>query len=395
MLDGAPDRNNFGKRLIKLRLQPFSCDCTSKGCHEQAAVAYTWPIRHHFLMRILTLLISFTLITTPFLAAAQEPIKIGAAQVLSLCPGVGQPGLHLGEPRSAQDPTFLSKINHLPRDFEPFTEADLDLTSWSDRLAGITYLAASPDGAFNQLWIETLQESLEAEGWTPSPRRHLAATGMLEAKMYEKTVQAKQGSLTLLVQFDTPGALILSCGDVSLLELANEEYEGRLAPGTPRPVPPIGGMQVPLPTEKDCAEPELLSAFSDVHKIDETNLAFRKLVAGGETIADLKRHQDRLHSWLRWRLIGSGKVTQQRIWELGDQANASSDAEGMEMMQAMFEKLTRVTQAQEKGDPSALCKAMVGLVIATAHKEQRDTELWIRANAALEEEARNLGLKLD
>lgn len=289
----------------------------------------------------------------------------------------------------------MAHINHLPSSFAPFTEADLDLTGWSDRLAGISYLAASPDGAVNQAWSDTLQESLEAEGWTRSPRRHLAATGMLDARMYEKIVPTGQGLRTLLVQFDTPGALMLSCGDAALLELARAEYEGRLAPGTPRPVPPVGGETTQLPAETDCTDPSLLSVFSDPKKIDETDPAFQKLTAGGDTIADRKRYQDRLHTWLTWRLLGSGKVTQDRIWELGSKANPGTDNVAMEMMQTMLGELNRVTEAQEKNDPAAMCKAMAGFIIATARKDQLDTEHWIRANTALEEEARRLGLQLD
>jgi hypothetical protein len=37
----------------------------------------------------------------------------------------------------------------------------------------------------------------------------------------------------------------------------------------------------------------------------------------------------------------------------------------------------------------------VGVIVTTAQKDQADIDHWTRANSALEEEARRLGLKLD
>lgn len=357
-------------------------------------------IRHHPGMRIPTPFWPATLLATALLssalpATAQRPAQIGAAQALALCPVVGQPGLRFGAPRSAQDATLLAQINQLPASFAPFTEADLDLTSWSDQLAGITYLAASPDGADNQAWGEALQDSLEAEGWVPAQRPHLAATGMMDARMYEKTVPSAQGPLTLLLQFDTPGALMLSCGDAALLERAHAEADGRLAPGTPRPKPPVRREATSLPTEAACADPKLLRVFSDPYKIDELDPAFQKLIAGSTLIAAQRRHQDRLNGWLRWRLLESGQVTQDRIWDLGGDANPGTDAIAMDLMQAMLVQLGEVAKAQEQGSPAAMCRAMVGVIVTTAQKDQADIDHWTRANSALEEEARRLGLKLD
>ncbi len=352
-------------------------------------------ISHLSGMRIVAAAVSAALLVTANPAAAQEPVRIDAKQVLSLCPTVGQPGLRLGAPREGQDPAFLARINQLPPSFAPFTEADLDLTGWSDRLAGINYLAASPDGAVNQAWGDALQQSLEADGWTPSSRRHLAATGMMDARIYEKTVATAQGPLTLIVQFDTPGSLMLSCGEAALLELAHEEYEGRLAPGTPRPLPPADSAEARLPVEADCADPALLAAFADTKRINEYGPAFRKFAAGSDAIHARKRYHDRLHGWLVWRLLGSGKVTQDRIWELGDKANPGTDKVATELMETMLGQLGQVAQAQEKGDPAAMCRAMAGVIIASANKDRRDTEHWMRANAALEEEARRLGMQLD
>lgn len=325
-------------------------------------------------------------------ASAQAVWQTDAKRVASLCPALGLPGVFLGEPRSSQDPGLAERLNNLPPAFAPFTEADLDFTPWSDQLASVTYHAASPDAAANKAWAEALGKSLLLAGWTVSARKELASPLGVNARLFEKEADTSQGKRTMLVEFDTPGARMLRCGDVRLLELAKIESEGRLESGSRRPVAPQNNAPGRMPNEADCMNPALLAAFRQPRLIDETVPEFRELAAGGELISEQRRFGDRMHTWLVWKLLGSGQISQERIWELEDMADPEGSDGTVAMQERTIEALGMVAQAQSQNDPSKVCKSLVKAMIATAEKDGRDVIRWAKVNQALETEAQRLGI---
>ncbi len=335
-------------------------------------------------------------LVTPAPALAQQPTIafVDAAKAASLCPGLGLTGMVLGASRAQQDQTLARRLNNLPADFAPFTEAELDFTAWSDRLAGVTYRAASPDGDVNRAWAEALEDNLLSAGWTPLDSRDLASPLAFDGKLFKKRVEGPQGARTLLLEFDIPGALMLRCGDLDLFEIGQEESEGRLAPGTPRPVAPPTAPPAPLPKAADCDDPALLAAFETPNQVDESAPAFRAFIAGGEQIFARKRHGERLRAWLTWTLLGSGRVDQERIWDIEEAATPDDDAQ-TPLLQGLLGAMGGTVEAMQTGDAGKTCRSLVSVMAATAEKDEYDATRDARINQALEAEARRLRIAVD
>jgi hypothetical protein len=326
----------------------------------------------------------------PTFAATTAIKRIGANEATSLCPSLGQTGLLFGDPSSRQNPDFVEHLNQLPPQHAPFAEAALEFTPWSDRLAAVGYIAASPNGDANRLWGKELEESLRQAGWIDSARSDLTSAIAAAPKLFEKSFDTPDGRRTIVLEFDISGGLMLRCGDADLLSLSRDERDGQLEPGSPRPAALQAGPGMPLPTEAGCSNPAVLEAFKTPGHVDETVPALRRLMEGGFQIADQKRQAERLHTWLAWRLRTSGQVSEDRIWQVEEAAVPQADKADvvglMNMLSAAGEGF------QSRNGPGAFCRSMIGLVIGTVETDQREIARWAKINAALEVEARKHGI---
>lgn len=328
---------------------------------------------------------------------AQAPAfhAISPAQVEGLCPGVGLPGTVLGASRSAQDPAFVNGLNQLPARFPPFSNAELDLTNWSDRLAAITWRGASPDGDVNQRTMDAFRTAMTAAGWVETVQGDLMSPLGFDAVLFEKDLPTNLGVRRMLVEFDTPGALMLRCGDAELMELALAEREGKLVPGSPRPAAPMPFAAAPLPDDAVCADPAVQAVFADDDRIDENNPVLRQLMAATEGPRAANRAGERLNVWLKWKLLGSAKVDADALWTVQEQASAHDG-------DAMTEELTRFLQtgvalmeARKAGDRARTCQAFLGMMRHQHARDVREAAQWVKVNAAFEAEAARLGVTLD
>ncbi len=328
-------------------------------------------------------------------AFAQSLKPIDAAQIDRICPGLTMPDLSLGKPRSQQDSYFLKQVNRLPEAFAPFTEADLEYTPWSGLLAGITYRAASPDGEVNRNLAQTLESSLLAAGWTKSDRTDLASPLVFAAQHFSKEVETPQGKRALFLEFDTPGAVMLRCGDRRLFEIQKKEYEGELEPGSRRPrQPPTASKEAKVAAISDCDDTLLLQSFGKATTIDESSPAFVEFIAGGASLSEYEQYQARIVTWLKWALLDSTKIDRERIWELEDQANRGKAQQTLSLLGMMFEKVMQADAAMKSEEPKAACQSFVAFMQAQAEKDRRDIAYHERVAKILEQEAARVGLDL-
>ena len=338
--------------------------------------------------------LSAALMTCPWptFAASYSAKQVEAKEAAFFCPTLGQPGLRLGEPRWRQDQALVARLKKLPAEYAPFTEADLDYSEWSGRLASITYRGESPDGAVNVAWMAGVEKNLREAGWTESTGNDLSAAFLSNPKSFEKQVNTSQGSQMLFLEFEANGAVMLRCGNARLVEISKEERDGQLEPGTPRPVT-APTTPAPLPNQGDCASPAVLAAFSQPGKVDESSPAIRALTLGGHQRAEQALEIERLHTWLSWKLRMSGKVDQERLWKIEETVAASEgkDNAGTEA-KALLHALSSAAQGQ--GSPAATCRSMVALMNSMGEMDEREIARRSRINRALEAEARRLGIDL-
>lgn len=330
-------------------------------------------------------------------AGAEKPAlhRITAAQVEGLCPGVGLPGTVLGAARAAQDPALVGTMGQLPARFAPFAEAELELTDWSDRLAAITWRGASPDGDVNARTMEAFRAAMAAAGWSETVQGDLMSPLGFDAVLFEKDLPTNLGLRRMLVEFDTPGALMLRCGDAELLELALAERGGQLVPGSPRPALPAPGPRAALPDDTACADPGVQAVFADDDRIDESNPVLRRLMAAGEQSSAMSQAGKRLNTWLKWKLLGSGKIDDAALWAVQDRAEAPDGASLTREMTGFLEAAGAMMQARKAGDRAQTCRAFLDVVRLQHTRAQREAAKWAAINGAFEAEAARLGIALD
>ncbi len=304
-------------------------------------------------------------------------------------------GSVLGGPRSAQAPDFVNTLGRLPASYAPFAQAELDLTDWSDRLAAITWRAASPDGYVNQRTMDAFRAGMAAAGWAETVQGDLMSPLGFDAIMFEKDLPTNLGVRRMLVEFDTPGALMLRCGDAELMELDLAERDGQLAPGSPRPVVPVLGPPAALPDDSACGDPAVQAAFSEDDQIDENNPALRQLQAAMLPVSAARSTGERLTVWLKWKLLGSGKVDDAALWDIQDRAvPADGDALTGEFTR-FLEGANGLMQARKAGDRAQACRAFLGMLREHHAGDLRKVAEAARVNAAFEAEAARLGVALD
>lgn len=331
-------------------------------------------------------------------AFAQEAPKpvITADLVAKLCPVTGMPGLKLGATRKEQPPELLRNLRRLPDDFGPFTEAELDTTAWSNRVAAITYRAASPDGDVNEQLLYDFDDRMQAAGWngTVTDKTILPLSGF-GGRTLEREVEGPEGKQVLLLEFSAGGALALRCGDPALLELDQRERDGTLEPGTLRPVAPPYDPSLRLPDAAACRSVAVQEATADRDKFDEAAPEMVPFLAAATQEADRSFFGKRLMTWLEWKLLGSTKVADDGLVKIKEKAaKADVDAEMTRMMQflALGGELAK---AREAGDKFASCDALRRLMAFEYQGHQAKWAYWSRVNTALEAEAKRLGIALD
>lgn len=331
----------------------------------------------------------------PAFAAAPPPV-ISADLVARLCPVTGIAGLKLGATRDEQPSELLRSMRSLPDSFRPFTDAEVETTAWSGRVAAVTYRAASPDGEVNDALLESFDETMTAAGWAPVVLEHaITPLSVLGGHALAREVDGPQGKQKLLLEFDASGALALRCGDPELLELDQRERDGTLEPGTARPVEPAYDPTLRLPEPAVCQSPGLEQIFAAPGTLNEDAPELAQFAAASVQESDRAHFAKRLNVWLEWKLLNSGKVDDSRLVKLREQA-AKQDVDGqMGQMMGFLAAGGDMMKAQEAGNAVAACEAMRRVMGFTYDKARQGWAYWSRVNAALEGEAKRLGVAVE
>jgi hypothetical protein len=334
--------------------------------------------------------------STPSMAQDAPKPAITAELVSRLCPVSGMPGLKLGATREEQPPELLRILRRLPASFKPFTEAELETTSWSGKVAAITYRAASPDGDVNDALLEGFDAPMIAAGWEPVVLdRTVTPLSVLGGRTLEREILGPDGSRKLLLEFDASGALALRCGDPALLELDQRERDGTLEPGSPRPVAPAYDPALRLPEPSACQSPALQRLTVENEKLEEEAPELVPFLAATTQESDRAQFGKRLGTWLEWKLLGSGKVDDNRLVALRTAA-AKSNVDGeMRLMMQFLAIGGELAEARERGDALKSCEGLRKLMAFEHDKSRQQVAYWDRVNAALEAEAKRLGIGLE
>jgi hypothetical protein len=336
---------------------------------------------------------SLMLSTSP--AVGQTVTQTDAEQIAILCPVPALSGIQIGMEKPLRDESLRKSLSKLPSSFAPFTEATLEITPWSQKLAGVTYLAESHNGPPNQAWSDALAQSLTSSGWTPSQRSDLASPLTFNAIMFEKAVNSTSGSHVAFIEFDTPGALMLRCGDAKLLEIQKKEHAGQLEPGSLRPANSQYAEIDPKAKDVDCDNPLLLEAFREPSSVDESNAAFLQFVARSDALSGQRSYGERLVTWLKWKLIGSGEIDEDKIRELEDKAAQRDGEAKMSNMMDAIGAMGDTAKAQEQRDGRAMCHSLARIMEATAKVDRSEIAYHAKVAQALEQEGRRLGINVD
>lgn len=321
---------------------------------------------------------------------------ISADLVARLCPAMGLTGLKLGAPRSAQPPELLRSLRRLPAQLAPFTEAELEVTTWSGRVAGVTYRAASPDGEINSALLESFDSIMLADGWELSVTDEtVSPMSILGGRALERTVEGPEGKRQLLLEFDASGALALRCADRALLAQAKRELDGTLDQGSPRPQRPSYDSALKLPEPAACDSPALQRLAASRENMDEYAPEMVTFAAAAMRDSDQAQWGKRLNTWLEWRLLGSGKITDDKLTALREKYARSGAEDEMRMTMELLGIMGEVAEAREHGDQRGSCLALRKMMVFESAKNKAEADFWQRVNTALEAEAKRLGVVLD
>ena len=326
-------------------------------------------------------------------AFAQVPPVPSPASVEALCPGGEGNPLQFGTAEGEIDSTLLDSAKQHARS-AGFEDVEPQFTNWSDKLLGVELIRDVPDGAALDQWGDDFHERITAAGWTVSEDPFMAGS---QAR-YEKEVAGDTEPRLLAVEVSLHGirrGITLLCADAALQVKNQDELDGVLAEGSPRPVAPP-----PLPpldefmARLDCEDAATLDAFAKAVSLDDAGaLAESRLKPEG--INAQANYQYRLVKWLRWRMLASGEIDELVLWDIEDGIREQYPIYFEEDLAMMAEIASGITAAEKAKDPEKLCnsyKTIVGFAARqSAHEERSNAAL----AAAFEAEAKRRGIALD
>lgn len=322
-------------------------------------------------------------------APARATVAVPSIETIEtrLCPVGGAGALRLGQTEAAQDPALRRAFSGDAAPIAPFTESTANYTQWSDRLSAVEFRGASPDGDDNDAFVVGMIKALEAGGWTRAVRK-MPESLLRDADTYEKVLATADGPRLMMLQFAASGVIELRCGDFELLRLSEDEALDWLAPGSPRPVMPKTPAGRPGTIRpEDCAKPEIRDNLDQL--LDDGS--YPELT--GEMALD--RYQTRLKTWLRWKIVASGKANADALWKIEEKVAPLSGQQLEKDFGAVMEPLLAYDKVAKKDDPEAKCRVAVGVLAGEAQRSTSEAARLAKVNAALEAEANRLGVKLD
>lgn len=170
-----------------------------------------------------------------------------------------------------------------------------------------------------------------------------------------------------------PSELRLICTSAEWTRRNRAEIDGQLAAESRRPAP-LPVITAVRPSKQSCADPAYVADVEGLFGVDARD-------AWVDQSALRARQAQRLETWVRWKMLSSGKVSEDQLWALEDRAvppeNDDHEAnliQGMEMLALMPE----IQKAKEKGDADALCPLYIRVIDILAMEDQRRVDRWAR-----------------
>jgi|GEM_PF-4504199 len=347
---------------------------------------------------LLTLLASFQPLAAQGLGHSnrgmQPAIMAEALQVMCNSSGAGawQFG-ETGVPYSSRLENRLGMRVRLTPHMAPFDQARPLATPWSGRLAQVEYSAQLTQDADATAAFGALAAAAEQAGWTR--KAELEDAGRLPIYLLSLAgdrVYELPGDGKVVASLARVGKQVtLSCGHKDLLHANAREALGELPAGTPRPqAPPL--KLTAAASLSDCDRP-------DVQREMLTVMDGR----ANEVVSQLLRrisHDERLIEWKRWKLESSGKVGKERMLEIMAAAleagSPGGDAlAGFDLFPDLLATLERLAGQAQAGDAPAACRSSFDMVAIFRKMEAISAGQWAAMDAALEAEARKVGVSLN
>lgn len=343
--------------------------------------------------------ISFGLAALP-MATAFATVPAQAAVTLPdittietrLCPVGGASALRLGLTEEEQDPALRRAFSGRAAPIAPFVESRADYTVWSGKLAAVEFNGSATDGASDQAFIVGMAHSLEASGWKKRERRIPRFISLDSPTSYEKVLATADGPRLMVLQYSANGGASLRCGDPDLLWLSEDEGLEKLATGSLRPVSPIppAGLPVVLRTE-DCARLEFRDNFVQLLNGESSP----SIIGPMDDAVIQARYQGRLRTWLRWKIIASGKSDEDALWKIEENADPIDGDAAERDFNSFMGSILEIDDANKAGDPEGKCRGLLGVMLAETKRSTAEAKRLAKINAALEAEGRRLGVNLD
>ncbi|WP_435417970.1 hypothetical protein WAB17_14080 [Parerythrobacter aurantius] len=328
-------------------------------------------------------------------------------QIEGLCPGVGGNPLAFGEADVGQSRKYLSDdiearlaiVEGLGK-AAGFEEARLQPTDWSGLLMAVDYGSVVPENVTLDDWREHIGTLLFAGGWEPRPEEEMSLFSM-NGSRFEKDFTIAGGLRRLAIEIDTFGLIrgyTLRCGEASLLTLDSEEKEGRLAAGSLQPGKPDSDGDRDIATwlaSIDCTDPQLRDRLGATDDVGQVGPIIVERYGDVPDVSTVSTYQQRLNTWLRWKLVADAILTEDELWDV--EASATPDEDGVSF-EALLDQFVAVATIKEESGPenaTKVCQAVKDMfegdrVIASA-KASRLAAI----NAALIAEGTKRGFRVD
>lgn len=335
-------------------------------------------------MKLRPILAALAALVAPAIAHAAVPPDLNQPE--SLCPGIGLPGLEFGKDEGDQSKATLEAL----RQEWSIGSGEAEYTHWSGRLFAVEWRMPTDDAAASLVWRNGIDDWLDSNGWVPVELPEVRSPRSMSSSMAQKTVNGR----TLVIEFDTDGIQLLRCADRDLLEIARNEMEGELSPGSLRPLIPLAPAQPwRLPGREECSRPELIAAFSQIKQSNELGPLLEKQFPVEDPAMAEADYQRRLNTWLKWKLRGEGGLSEEQLWAF-DRPEEKADT-GLDETIALLETMGRWAEAEKTQDAKTMCEASIAILDAMHKTSLSEAAGHRKANAALEAEARRMGIAID
>ncbi|NJS13873.1 MAG: hypothetical protein HC788_03670 [Sphingopyxis sp.] len=275
----------------------------------------------------------------------------------------------------------------------PFAKALARTTSWSDRVYSVELSLPIAEESVGKAQEKALIAALKAAGWTSVEMAGSLDIGMLlNESNYILMPPGVDDPATAPIFAGVswfPSRLRLTCISADWVRRDRKEMDGQLPEDAQRPAA-MSAITATRPTNDRCADPANVANIEAMFGNDVRD-------DWADQSARQSQQTRRIETWMRWKLLQSGKVSEEQLWALEDRA-AAPDREdpGANLIQGMemLALLPEIQAAKAKRDKAKLCPLYVRLIDFMALEDERQMDRWERIEPLLLAEAEAAGVDL-